>query len=227
MSYLADMVFTAVMLFWMFIGTLAVGGFSFIMLMVLALFTPAMPFLKAKIRKVPILAARRTDRKIDYTPATKFIQPLAMHKEYGGFIVDPESVYSSLKGGVSILPVNSEIGITLRPQVLEIIDALKNNKIDNIDEAEWLSDHWGQCECGYKGIMGLKDGILICPIGKEVNHEVKKEEAEGREHIEEAPLYVSAKDRGGADAGEPPGAPGAEHDEDTAGAVCTSEDSQL
>ena len=218
------MVFTAVMLFWMFIGTLAVGGFSFIMLMVLALFTPAMAFLKAKIRKVPILAARRTDRKIDYTPATKFIQPLAIHKEYGGFIVDPESVYSSLKGGVSILPVNSEIGITLRPQVLEIIDALKSNKIDNIEEAEWLSDHWGECECGYKGVMEIKDGMLICPIGKEVNHEDKKEEAEGSG---EAPIYVSAKDSAAADAGEPPAEPEAENEGDTAGVVCTGEDAQL
>ena len=221
---MADMVFTAITLFWMFIGAVAVGGFSFIFLMILALFTPAMAFLRAKIRKVPLLAARRTDRKIDYTPATKFIQPLAVHKDYGGFIVDPESVYSSLKGGVSILPVNSEIGITLRPQVLDIIDALKQNKIENIDEAEWLSDHWGECECGYKGIMGLKDGILICPLGKEVNHEDKKEEAE---EIGKPPIYVSSKDRAAADDGEPQAVPRPENEEDAGGIVCTSEDSQL
>ena len=219
------MIFTAVMLFWMFIGTLAVGGFSFIMLMILALFTPAMAFLKAKIKKKPLLAVHRPDKKIDYTPATVFYPPLAIHKEYGGFITDPNSVNSAMKGGVSVLPVNSEIGITLDPKILSIIDSLKQNNIQNIEEAEFLANIWIECECGYVGPQKYEikdiqneDGnverkiqLFGCPnFEEEVKHEKPNEE--------ERKPYISGADR------EKMSAQVQGSSDDT---VCTSEDSQL
>ena len=175
----------AMIIFYMFLGMATVGGFGLIMMFILALFTPAMPFLKAKMKKMPMLEVHRPDKKIDYTPASKFYPPLAIHKDYGGFIVDPNSVNSAMKGGVSVLPVNSEIGITLDPKILGIIDSLKQNGIQNIEEAEFLANIWIECDCGYSGPQKFEikdDKVLVygCPNFK---GEVKHEESASRLRI--------------------------------------------
>jgi hypothetical protein len=149
------------------------------------IFTPAATFLKAKLRHKAIIAARRRDRKIDHRCADEYIQGLVMSKEYGAFIVDPDSVYTDKKSGIPILPVNAEIGITLNPRILRIIDGLKRAGIDNIEDAMKLNSIWGECTCGYEGPMKIveveDDGKTVmkleCPMNEiDVTPEHKPEQ---------------------------------------------------
>ena len=189
-------------LYIMFLVPSVLAAIFGILCTIFLIFTPARTWLRAKFKNLPIIAARRRDRKVHFVLADKYSQGLVTSEEYGSFIVDPDSVYMSKKGGVSMLPVNAEIGLTLKPDVLRMIDGLKRMGIDNIEEAESLNSIWGQCSCGYEGPLepkniGTDDEpniVLICP-NKEEEHEKpveEKKEAEGRE------LYVSDKDKGTA-----------------------------
>lgn len=161
----------------MFLAPAILAAVFGIMLAILFIFTPARTWLKAKTKNLPIIAARRRDRKIHHVLADRYDQGLVTCKDYGSFIVDPDSVYVSKKGGVPILPVNSEVGITLKPEVLSMIDGLKRMGIDNIEEAEALNALWGLCTCGYEGIMVAEkvgDKVnLRCPNKTEEVHDVK------------------------------------------------------
>lgn len=163
----------------LFIGFIVAGVLAAIMtvLVILAfLLTPVRVWLKAKIRGKSIVEARRRDRKVDLAIGETYIQGLVSTKEYGSFIVDPDSVYTAKKGGISMLPVNAEVGITLSPKVLQIIDGLKRMGFNNIEDAMAYNVLWGRCDCGYEGIMDFekdKDSNpilingnpkLICPM---------------------------------------------------------------
>jgi hypothetical protein len=143
--------------FYMFLGAAVVATFSTILLVMLVAWTPGVTFLKAKLKKRPLLAARRRDRKIDFRAVDQYIQGLVTSKEYGGFIIDPDSVFNDRKSGVSVLPVNAETGITLSQKTLGIIDGLKRMGIDNIEEAEAIQHRWGRCECEYEGVMDIEE----------------------------------------------------------------------
>lgn len=169
-------------MFFLFIGAAVVAAVFIILFLLICLLTPAATFLKAKLKHKAIIAARRRDRKIDHRCADEYIQGLVMSKEYGAFIVDPDSVYTDKKSGIPILPVNAEIGISLNPKILEIIDGLKRMGIDNIEDAMKLNDIWGKCTCGYEGPMNPTsveddDGKpyvkLVCP-GEEVKNVPKE-----------------------------------------------------
>lgn len=171
-------------MFFMFIGAAILAAIFGIMFMLFLILTPANVFLKAKFKRKPLIAARRRDRKIDIHMADSYEQGLVISKEYGAFIVDPDAVYNEKKTGVPLLPVNAEIGLTLRESTLRMIDGLKQMGIDNIEEAEAYNAQYGICECSYEGLMRFEkdnegnpvivDGQLklICPKEKK---EVKDE----------------------------------------------------
>jgi len=180
------------MMYLMFLGAAIAAAVFGILCAVVFIFTPARTWIRSKIRDKPIIAAMRRDRKVHHVLADSYTQGLVTSKEYGSFIVDPESVYVSKKGGVPILPVNAEVGMTLKPSVLSMIDGLKRMGIDNIEEAESLNSIWGRCACGYEGpmvpkIVG-KNMILACP-NKEVieDEEPAEKEAEGPAGTAEVP----------------------------------------
>jgi len=175
-------------MFFMFLGSAMAAAISIILNVVAFVFSPARTWIRAKIKNKPIIAARRRDRKVHHILADDYTQGLVTSKEYGSFIVDPDSVYMSKKGGVPILPVNSEVGLTLRPDVLRMIDGLKRMGIDNIEEAQALEDVWGKCDCGYEGPMkpvNIGDDkkpeiVLACPYEHtEVKNDDKKESGTG------------------------------------------------
>ena len=194
---MADLVFTALVLFWMFIGAVIVGGFSTIMLVMIVAWTPALAILKAKLGRMPLLAARRRDRKIHFVKADQYVQGLATSKEYGGFLIDSDSVFTEKKSGVAILPVNAEIGITLSEKVLTMIDGLKRAGIHNIEEAELLAGLYGKCECDYIGPgtpIEIKNAAGEA-IGYDAECPIKlKGEEDDKAKEEERPLYVSGND---------------------------------
>jgi len=159
-------------MFFLFLGSAALAAVMTVIVILFVMFTPARTWLGAKIHNKPIIAAMRRDRKIDYHTAKEYAQGLVLSEDYGAFIVDDDSVYLSKKGGVPVLSVNSEVGITLSPKVLRMIDGLKRSGIDNIEEAEELADVWGECDCAYEGPlipinMGEREGKmvvkLVCP----------------------------------------------------------------
>lgn len=170
----------------MFLVPATLAAIFGILLAILFIFTPARTWLKSKTKNLPIIAARRRDRKVHHVLATKYDQGLVTTKEYGSFIVDPDSVYVSKKGGVPILPVNAEIGITLNQRVLAMIDGLKRMGIDNIEDAEALNSIWGVCTCGFEGPMEPeivnKNVVLVCPYHKK---EVRNEESDKKESVGE------------------------------------------
>lgn len=199
---------TFFIMFLMFMVSMVFAAVFMIGFMLLALLTPAMTYLKARMKHMPLLAVRRRDRKIHMIRADTYIEGLATCKTYGGYIIDPDSVYSEKKSGVPILPVNAEIGITLSEDVLVMIDGLKQMGYSNIEEAIAANAVYGQCSCSYTGFMDYqkdKDGkainktgevtgnpeelVLVCPHEKvkeveDVRKEVEKEEAEAVQETE-------------------------------------------
>lgn len=182
-------------LLFMFIMTIApmiIAALLGIMFILYSLFTPARTFLKAKTKHLPVIAARTRDRKIDYHIADSYSQGIVTSKKYGCFIVDEDSVYSSKKGGASILPVNAEIGITLSPRILSMIEGLKRSGFSNIVEAEQYNLLWGICECGYEGVMDFDkdtDGKAILVDGQLILkciHEVISDEKSAKEKEEKS-----------------------------------------
>jgi hypothetical protein len=187
--------------FIMFIGlivSMCLAAMFGIFLALLSITTPAWTFFKAKIKHKPLLAARRRDRKIDIHIATSYIEGLAVSSVYNsGYIIDPDSVYTEKKSNVPILPVNAEVGITLSPKVLRMIDGLKRMGYTNIEEAMNANMLYGECECGYEGMMDyatnekgealITDGkegkalTLVCPYNTEVKDVLEKEDTKAAE----------------------------------------------
>jgi Rieske Fe-S protein len=171
------------MMFIMFMGSLAFAAMFGIFLMLITFKTPAWTFLKASMKHKPLIVARRRDRKVDIHVAQNYTQGMVT-SPYGGFIVDPDSVYNEKKSGAAFLPVNAEVGITLKDDVLRMIDGLKRMGIDNIEEAEKIAAMWGTCNhCG-SGIMDVDEkGKLVCPnrgvdikkLEEKIINEVEKE----------------------------------------------------
>lgn len=160
---------TFFIMFIMFIVSLVFAAVFMIGFMLLALLTPATTYLKARMKHMPLLAVRRRDRKIHMIRADTYIEGLATNKTYGGYIIDPDSVYSEKKSGVPILPVNAEVGITLSDKVLGMVDGLKQMGYTNIEEAISANALYGQCSCGYLGFMNYKkdkDGKAVDRAGK-------------------------------------------------------------
>ncbi len=157
------------MLFYMFIGSTGMAAMFGILLALFLLTTPCRTFLRAKLKHRPIIASRRRDKKIDFHMADKYVEGLAVSKKYkSAYIIDPESVFTDSKSGAAILPVNSEIGITLTDDILANMTALKDAGIQNINDAEMRSRLWGICTCGFKGLMSpiVDKGVLmglVCP----------------------------------------------------------------
>lgn len=193
---MADVVTVSAWIMWMlwgmFIGAAVLAAMFGIMLFILSYWTPAWSFFKSKLKGQPLLAARRRDRKIDYHRAENYIEGLAVSEKYNsGYIIDPESVYTEKKSGVAVLPVNSEIGITLSPRVLRIIDGLKRMGFHNIEEATAYNMQWGQCDCGYEGMMDFKKDdkgkpiilegqlTLICPMERKDEEKEARSEEDG------------------------------------------------
>lgn len=142
------------LIFALFIGSVAMNAVLAVLLVIVSLFTPGWSYFKAKIRHQPLLDCRRRDKKIDLHRADAYIEGLAISKKYNAaFIIDPESVYQEKKSGVSVLPVNAEIGITLSDRIMRCIDGLKRMGFSNIEDAETANMLYGKCSCGYEGFM--------------------------------------------------------------------------
>lgn len=146
----ADLMFV----FSMFIGALIYAVFTTVIMILMMMFSPGWQFVRSRLKKQPLIAAFRRDRKIDFHRCDKYIEGLATSKKYkSAYIIDPNSVYVDQKSGVSVLPVNLEFGITLSPDILQAFEGLKSMGFDNIEEAEAYNALYGACSCGYNGLM--------------------------------------------------------------------------
>ena len=184
-----------------FIISAAFAAIFFILCVLFAAWTPALTFFRARLKRNPMLAMYRRDRKIDFCQAT-YTEGMAICEKYKtAHIIDPDSAYVEKKSGVTILLTHPEIGVTFSPGILGIFDALRKKKNkdgsivwDNIEEAEIANACYGQCSCGYEGIMkpvveekhGVKAIVgLTCPYsGGETHGEgepVEEAEGDGRE----------------------------------------------
>jgi len=151
---LEDVVMT---MFILWIITAVLAAIGWVMLTLLGLLTPGFTFLKARLKKKPILRALNPDRKEELIIG-EYDEGLAVTSDKKkGFFVDKDAVVTDRKSGVTMLPCNSEIGLTLSQKILEIMAGLKSMGCENIVEAMQYDEIYGRCDaCGYEGFMNVE-----------------------------------------------------------------------
>jgi hypothetical protein len=142
------------MIFMLTIIFFIVMGMSVFLLVITYAFTPAAIFLKAKFGRKDVLMTINRARKAVFQ-TVKLSSGLLSTKEEESFITDPEGVTNEQKSGVRLFFADPEIGITLPPKIVKIIQGLQNIKIPNIEVAEKVNHLYRKCMAAGCGFLDI------------------------------------------------------------------------
>ncbi len=129
-------------------------GFFMVLIVLFALKTPAITFLKGFLTGKPIIALKRKDGKWSFSTA-KYSEGILWHK--GGFHqIDPDAVAREKRSGCDFHLALDSIGITLSDKVLMFLKTMKDKfKFKNVDEIIDGINAWRKCNkegCKFVGI---------------------------------------------------------------------------
>jgi hypothetical protein len=149
----------------------ATMGFLALSIMLLK-FTPAMSFMRAKLKGQNILMVIRRDRKADFCVG-KYSAGIIETKKYGDYITDPEGVINEKVSGIRFFIASTELGATISPKVAKLIQALQDMKIPNLRIAKMLASQLHLCETCNEEVFAIpkqekgKNDVLVnyfeCP----------------------------------------------------------------
>lgn len=129
-----------------------------VLLVIIAVKTPAITFLKGFFTGKPIAAIRRKDGKYDFNIG-KYSEGIIWHK-YGFHQIDPEAITRERKSGCDFHLGLDSIGITLSDKMMQILRVFRDKyKFKNIDEIKAGLEAWRKCnkeECGFEGIPEVR-----------------------------------------------------------------------
>ncbi len=135
---------------------IAIPSAAFLILM--SIFTPGPTFLKAKFGGKAMMFNIRKDKRGKFEMGNLDAGMLYSINRDRAFLIDDDSVIFESKSGVPTFPVTSQLGMTLSPEILQAIRAMKEMGIEDIDEAEAINQYWHKCKkCGFEGIPLVKE----------------------------------------------------------------------
>jgi len=159
-----------------FLAVFGMAIMELVLLTLICIFTPAVRFFKTWLGGGQLIALIGRDRSMRFLPV-KLEGGMLVHS-HGYHLTDPDSVYFEKKSGKRVMIANEEVGITLSPRIMQMMNSLKAAGFDNIDEAELFNTLYHECRsCGWAGLVVPPQNNPLEEV-KDDEHSEDSEEAE-------------------------------------------------